>query len=143
MEHEPIVVTGAGCISALGQSVAAFWSALQDGRCDLGKLDQAAPSYLNVSIVGAVPAPDPRHMLDARQLPMLDRFSVLAIVAPQEACSHSRDYRASTQDTEPAASTASARQGECAFFEARGVTDVANVEIVGIEDAEVVVVDAD
>src|SRR5271167_4700986 len=85
VEHEPIVVTGTGCVSALGHSVEAFWSALQDGRCGVGKLDQAAPSDLKVSIVGAIPAPDPRHMLDARRLPMLDRFSVLAIVAAQQA----------------------------------------------------------
>jgi nodulation protein E len=89
VEHEPIVVTGAGCVSALGHSVEAFWSALQDGRCGLGKLDQAAPSDLKVAIVGAIPAPDPRHMLDARRLPMLDRFSVLAIVAAQQALAQS------------------------------------------------------
>ena len=89
MEHEPIVVTGAGCVSALGHSVDAFWSALQDGRCGLGKLDQAAPSDLKVAIVGAIPAPDPRHMLDARRLPMLDRFSVLGIVAAQQALARS------------------------------------------------------
>ena len=53
MQHEPIVVTGAGCVSALGHSVAAFWSALQDGRCGLSKLEQAAPSDLKVSIACA------------------------------------------------------------------------------------------
>jgi nodulation protein E len=58
-------------------------------RCGLGKLDEQAPSDLKVSIVGAVPAPDPRHMLDARKLPMLDRFSVLAIVAAQQALARS------------------------------------------------------
>ncbi len=89
MEHESIVVTGTGCVSALGHSVEAFWSALQDGRCGLGKLEQAAPSDLKVSIIGAIPAPDPRHMLDARRLPMLDRFSVLAIVAAQQAIAQS------------------------------------------------------
>ncbi len=89
MQHEPIVVTGAGCVSALGHSVEAFWSALQDGRCGLGKLEQAEPSDLKVSIVGAIPAPDPRDMLDARRLPMLDRFSVLAIVAAQQALAQS------------------------------------------------------
>ncbi len=89
MQHEPIVVTGAGCVSALGHSVGAFWSALLDGRCGLGKLEQAEPSDLKVSIVGAIPAPDPRDMLDARRLPMLDRFSVLAIVAAQQALAQS------------------------------------------------------
>jgi nodulation protein E len=85
VEHEPIVVTGAGCVSALGHSVEAFWSALQDGPCGLGKLDESAPSDVKVSLVGAIPAPDPRHTLDARRLPTLDRFSVLAIVAAQQA----------------------------------------------------------
>ena len=89
MQHEPVVVTGAGCVSALGHSVAAFWSALQDGHCGLGQLEQAAPSDLKVSIVGAIPSPDPRDMLDARRLPMLDRFSVLAIVAAQQALAQS------------------------------------------------------
>jgi nodulation protein E len=83
------VVTGTGCVSALGHSVEAFWSALQDGSCGLGKLVQATPSDLRVSVVGAIPAPDPRHMLDARRLPMLDRFSVLAIVAAQQALAQS------------------------------------------------------
>ena len=67
----------------------AFWSALQDGRCGLGKPDVSAPADLKVSIVGAIPAPDPRHMLDARRLPMLDRFSVLAIAAAQQALTQS------------------------------------------------------
>jgi nodulation protein E len=89
VEHEPIVVTGAGCVSALGHSVETFWSALQDGRCGLGKLEEPAPSDLKVPIVGAIPAPDPRQMLDARRLPVLDRFSVLAIVAAQQALAQS------------------------------------------------------
>jgi nodulation protein E len=89
VEHEQIVVTGAGCVSALGHSVEAFWSALRDGRCGLGKLDESASSDLKVSMVGAIPAPDPRQMLDARRLPMMDRFSVLAIVAVKQALAQS------------------------------------------------------
>ncbi len=101
MEHEPIVVTGSGCVSALGHSVEAFWSALQEGRCGLRKLDETAPSHLptpsdlpapsdlKVSVVGAIPPPDPRQTLDARRLPMLDRFSVLAIVAARQALAQS------------------------------------------------------
>lgn len=85
MEHDAVVVTGVGCVSALGHSVEAFWSALQNGSCGLGKFEIPAPSDLKVKIAGAIPAPDPRDMLDARRLPMLDRFSVLAILAAQQA----------------------------------------------------------
>src|SRR5262245_61675857 len=87
VEHEPVVVTGAGCVSALGHSVEAFWSALRDGNCGLGSFNSPTRSDLKVQVVGAIPAPDPRHMLDARRLPMLDRFSVLALVASQQALS--------------------------------------------------------
>jgi nodulation protein E len=89
VEDNPVVVTGLGCISALGHSVKAFWSALKNGSCGLGKFDSPTPSDLKVQTVGAIPAPDPRNMLDARRLPMLDRFSVLAIVAAQQALSQS------------------------------------------------------
>ena len=54
------------------------------GVAVLASVDESAASDLKVSIVGAIPAPDPRHMLDARRLPMLDRFSVLAVVAAQQ-----------------------------------------------------------
>jgi nodulation protein E len=84
VEHEPVVVTGAGCVSALGHSVAAFWSALQEGRCGLGKIDVSAPSEPKVLVGGAIPPPDPREALDGRTS-MLDRFSVLAILAARQA----------------------------------------------------------
>lgn len=89
MNHEPVVVTGTGCVSALGHSVEAFWSALQNGICGLRKLDTATQSDLKVTIGGAIPAPDPREQLDVRRLPMLDRFSLLAIVAAQQAITQS------------------------------------------------------
>ena len=89
MEHEPIVVTGAGCVSALGHSVEAFWSALQNGCCGFGKLKLAAGSDLKVTIAGVIPPSDPREMFEARRVPMLDRFSVLALAAAQQALAQS------------------------------------------------------
>ncbi|MBV8914493.1 MAG: beta-ACP synthase, partial [Acetobacteraceae bacterium] len=85
MRFEPVVVTGAGCVSALGHSVATFWSALQDGRGGLGTLDEAARLDLKVAAVGAVPPPDLSELVDRRLLPTLDRFSVLALFAAEQA----------------------------------------------------------
>lgn len=85
MRFEPVVVTGAGCVSALGHSVATFWSALQDGRGGLGTLDEATRLDLKVAAVGAIPSPDPSDLVDRRRLPVLDRFSVLALVAAGQA----------------------------------------------------------
>ena len=80
-----VVITGMGSVSALGHSVEAFWTALKEGRCGIGPLDISTPFDLKVSIGGAIPSPDPRTLLDARRLAMLDRFSVLALVAANEA----------------------------------------------------------
>ena len=80
-----VVVTGLGCVSALGHNVDSFWSALKEGRCGIGPLDISAPFDLKVSIGGAIPAPDPSTLVDRRRLAMLDRFSVLALVAAGQA----------------------------------------------------------
>ena len=80
-----VVITGMGSVSALGHSVEAFWTALKEGRCGIGPLDISTPFELKVAIGGAIPSPDPRTLLDARRLAMLDRFSVLALVAANEA----------------------------------------------------------
>ena len=80
-----VVVTGLGCVSALGHTVDSFWSALKEGRCGIGPLNVSAPFDLKVSIGGAIPAPDPSTLVDPRRLAMLDRFSVLALVAAGQA----------------------------------------------------------
>lgn len=89
MDDRRVVITGLGCVSALGHSVEAFWSALAEGRCGIGPLNVSAPFELKVSIGGAIPEPDPRMMVDQRRLPTLDRFSVLALVAADEAIKQS------------------------------------------------------
>jgi nodulation protein E len=48
-----------------------------------------APLALNVTVAGTIPAPDPREKIDGRHSPMLDRFSVLALVAAQQAIAQS------------------------------------------------------
>jgi len=90
MERERIVVTGLGCVSALGHSVEDFWSALAAGRCGLGPLEVseptiAVPSPLKITFGGQIPAPDPRLEIDPKRLPLFDRFSVLAVVAAGQA----------------------------------------------------------
>jgi len=72
-------------VSALGHSVGAFWSALKEGRCGIRPLDVSAPFDLKVSIGGSIPPPDPTTLVDRRRLAMLDRFSVLALVAAEQA----------------------------------------------------------
>ena len=82
-------MTGTGCVSALGHSVPAFWAALREGRGGLGPMAEAAQLDLRVAVVGAIPPPEPSEAIDRRRLPMLDRFSVLALVAAGQAIAQS------------------------------------------------------
>jgi nodulation protein E len=94
MSPERVVVTGLGCVSALGHDVDRFWASLAAGRCGLGPIDVPSPDMpvpapVKITVGGAIPAPDPRLLIDARRSPMLDRFSVLAILAAQQALAQS------------------------------------------------------
>jgi nodulation protein E len=84
-----VVVTGLGCVSPLGHSVTEFWSALKEGRVGIGPIDVSKPFDLNVSVGGAIPEPDPRTLVEPRRRAMLDRFSVLALVAAEQALKQS------------------------------------------------------
>ncbi|MDX9767149.1 MAG: beta-ketoacyl-[acyl-carrier-protein] synthase family protein [Ectothiorhodospiraceae bacterium] len=85
MDDRRIVVTGLGCISALGHSAADFWSALKVGRSGIRPLRFPEVVDLKVSIGGAIGEPDPRTLIDERRSAMLDRFSVLALIAAEQA----------------------------------------------------------
>jgi nodulation protein E len=93
MSLDRVVVTGLGCVSALGHGVDEFWASLAAGRCGLGPIDVALPNLpdasLKITIGGAIPAPDPRGLIENRRSPMLDRFSVLAVVAARQALAQS------------------------------------------------------
>jgi nodulation protein E len=88
-EDRRVVVTGLGCISALGHSVDEFWTGLKEGRVGIGPIEVSKPFDLKVSIGGAIPPPAPETLVDRRKLAMLDRFSVLALVAADEALKQS------------------------------------------------------
>jgi len=49
-----VVVTGMGVVTPIGQSVAEFWSALQEGRCGIGPFEGADSDKLDVRIVAQV-----------------------------------------------------------------------------------------
>jgi nodulation protein E len=80
-----VVVTGLGCISALGPTVREFWSALVDGRSGIQPLQSAEPGSLRFSQGAEVRGFDPAAHLDPGQVELLDRFAQFAVVAAREA----------------------------------------------------------
>lgn len=80
-----VVVTGLGCISALGHSVGTFWDALTEGRSGIGRITAFDPTPLLAKMAAEVKDFDPTRWVDEKQAALLDRFAQFAIAAADEA----------------------------------------------------------
>jgi len=80
-----VVVTGTGCISALGHDVAAMSESLRAGRSGIGPITCMDSTRLIARNAAEVKGFDPEALFDRKLLPVLDRFSQFALVAADEA----------------------------------------------------------
>ncbi|TMQ71230.1 MAG: beta-ketoacyl-[acyl-carrier-protein] synthase family protein [Candidatus Eisenbacteria bacterium] len=80
-----VVVTGLGCISALGPTAREFWSALCEGRSGFEPLQGVAPGSLRFAHGAQVRGFDPAAHFEPRQVELLDRFAQFALVSAREA----------------------------------------------------------
>jgi len=84
MMNQRVVITGLGAISGLGLNATAFWDALKAGRSAIRPMD---PPLENVktSLAAKIPDFDPENHFSSDQLSLLDRCSMLAVIAAKEA----------------------------------------------------------
>jgi nodulation protein E len=80
-----VVITGLGCISALGHNVTEFWNAIQEGYSGIGPLQNISMERMTTPIGAEVKDFVPEEHISARELSFFDRFSQLAFVATKEA----------------------------------------------------------
>ncbi len=85
-----VVITGLGCVSALGRGVGPTWTALLEGRSGIRHTRIAVPddSLAIEAPLGHVPADDcgePSGLVENRTFKSLDRFCKLAIISAAEA----------------------------------------------------------
>jgi nodulation protein E len=85
-----VVITGHGAISAMGMGANTLWTELREGRPAIRALDHAEAAILRVAVGAQVPAFDAAALFSDRQLPLLDRFSQLALIAAREAILEAR-----------------------------------------------------
>jgi nodulation protein E len=79
-----IVITGLGGLCSLGTDVPSIWSAMRSGSPGIGEITTAPLHELKVRI-GAEIKQLPDHGIERRRLVTMDRFSLLAVIAAQEA----------------------------------------------------------
>ena len=80
-----VVVSGIGCISALGHNVAEFWSALEHGRSGIGPLTQVPLAQVNIGIAAEVKDYEETSHFGDRELLICDRYTQFALLSAQEA----------------------------------------------------------
>lgn len=87
MAHR-VVVTGWGCVSAIGHTAQSYWSNLSRGVCGIADATIIPTDQLNFKVVAEVKDFDPRRHFDERARASLDRVSQFAVVAAREAVAH-------------------------------------------------------
>lgn len=80
-----VVVTGLGCISAVGHNVAEVWSALEAGRSGIGPITQVPRDQIHIAVAAEVKGYDETRHFDERELLACDRYTQFAVVSAREA----------------------------------------------------------
>ncbi len=85
-----IVVTGMGCITPLGHTVATTWEAALAGQSGVGPITLFDAREHETRIAAEVKDFDPAMALGRKEARRMDRYTQLAMVAAQEAIAHAR-----------------------------------------------------
>ena len=84
-----VVITGAGTINPLGNTIAETFSAFREGRGAIGPLDIPDLDRLSIRIGAQVRGFDPAAHFTTRQAALYDRFTAFAVFAAREAVAQS------------------------------------------------------
>jgi 3-oxoacyl-[acyl-carrier-protein] synthase II len=85
MTRRRVVVTGLGCISPVGNTVADAWSNLLAGRSGIGPITRFDASAMSCRIVGEVKNFDLESYISAKEARTMDRFIHYGIAAAAQA----------------------------------------------------------
>lgn len=88
MSHQRVVVTGLGGICSLGSNASEIWTAMAEGRPGIGPITSS--TFRPTKILTAAEVPElPDSGITRRQAATMDRFSLLAVIAANEALAQS------------------------------------------------------
>ncbi len=84
-----VVVTGAGVISPVGNTLNEFWNSLKTGRSGIKRLTHFDTAEYSSKIAGVVENFDPEHYVSSKEARRMDRFTQFALAASKMALEHS------------------------------------------------------
>lgn len=80
-----VVITGAGTVNALGQSVPETLEGMRNGRCGISELKMRDVERLSIRIGGQLKDFKPEAFFNRQQLALYDRFTQFTLLAAREA----------------------------------------------------------
>jgi 3-oxoacyl-[acyl-carrier-protein] synthase II len=80
-----VVVTGIGCLSALGPDTASFWDGLIKGRSGISRLTRFDPTDFPSKVGGEIRDFDPGKFMDPKEAKRNDRYTQYAVAAARMA----------------------------------------------------------
>jgi nodulation protein E len=84
-----VVITGQGCVSALGNSAVQTWAAMREGRAGIGPLTGLDDAGLRTPVAAQAKGFQALDHFDEKRLVLLDPVSQMALVAAREAVAQS------------------------------------------------------
>lgn len=85
MEKRRVVVTGLGCVSPLGNTVAETWEGIKAGKSGVSNITLFDTTNFDVKIAGEVKNFDPSQWIDKKEARKMARFCQFAAVASAQA----------------------------------------------------------
>lgn len=83
MKEQKLVITGMGAVTPIGIGVDAYWSALVEGQCGVGKITRFDASELPVQIAAELKDFDPAAYMPKTLARTMDPFMQFAFVAAE------------------------------------------------------------
>jgi nodulation protein E len=84
-----VVITGMGCVSALGLSAGATWRAMREGQPGIAPITGLSGADIRTPIAAQLKGYEPTAYFDEKRLILLDPVSQYALVAAREALAQS------------------------------------------------------
>lgn len=83
-----VVITGMGAVTPLGNDIKSFWDSIKRGDCGIGPITAYDTSNTKVKLAAEVKI-DPSEYLSPADIKKMDNFTILAIIAANEALNDS------------------------------------------------------
>lgn len=85
MSKRRVVVTGMGCVCPVGNTVKETWDAIKAGKCGIDKITHYDVTDRKVTLAGEVKNLNIEDFIPKKEMRTMDRYTMLAMVAAQEA----------------------------------------------------------